>query len=92
MRKFYIVSGEYSRVVLDYTIWGAIQKCLSNDSIGGREIDGHYFYIDERGFRTDSAQWKVPVELVFPDLMDGDEMSDSEYESQTFNDEDFSNE
>jgi len=77
-KKVYVTSGELQWVGLVSGPLDACQKALSKGN--DKKLDGYFFYIDERGFRTDNAEFKVPVEeglshagYVFDDPDDADD-------------------
>ena len=47
--KFYVRSGELEKIVTAKDAREACDKAI--DLCKGETIDGHYFYVDERGFR-----------------------------------------
>lgn len=60
VKKIYVNSGTMKWVGEAAGPIDAIKKALA--AHGGGPIDSTLVYLDERGFRTDNAQWKVPVE------------------------------
>lgn len=67
-KKIYIQSGELSVVLMASSPMDAIKRALDNHGAGKKL--GTVIYLDERGFREDSAKYKVPVEQVLTDLRD----------------------
>ena len=59
IKKVYVKSGELEWVGTAADALNAVIKALvkGNDKV----LDSDYFYIDERGFRTEDAKWKVPI-------------------------------
>lgn len=63
LKKVYIVSGDLKVVLSAISPFSACQKALRVHG-ENKKLDEEYVYIDERGFRTDDAKWKVPVGLA----------------------------
>ena len=56
----YVKSGELEVKLEANHPMQAIKRAL--DRSGGATLDPCFFYLDERGFRTTTAEYKVPVE------------------------------
>ena len=54
--KYYVVSGEFKRIV---TAKSSLDAAMSILKICDGETLEKYIYIDERGFRTDTANYKI---------------------------------
>jgi hypothetical protein len=62
LKKVYVVSGKLHWVGFAQGPLDATFKAL--DSMTKRvTLDPDFFFIDERGFRTEEAFWKVPVDV-----------------------------
>ena len=60
-RKIYVVSGQLRVCVIADKPKDAIAKALQHSD--GKTLDGYFFYLDERGFRTGyDAEFRVPLE------------------------------
>lgn len=59
-KKIYVTSGELRWLGIATGCLDAIKKALENCS--GRVLDSSYFFLSECGFRTDNAEYRVPVE------------------------------
>jgi hypothetical protein len=57
--KVYVKSGQLEWVGVATGPLDAVKKALCKGN--GKTLDGYYFYIDERGFRTNDAEFKVPI-------------------------------
>ncbi len=60
-KKIYVNSGALRWVGIAAGPIDAIKKALDAHGSGG-SLDNTHIFLDERGFRTDNAQYKVPVE------------------------------
>lgn len=58
-KKVYVKSGEIEWVGFATGPLDACKKALKVGS--NKTLDGYFFYIDERGFRTDTAEFRVPI-------------------------------
>lgn len=59
--KVYVTSGELQWCGIATGCLDAIKKALEKFG-SGKTLDSDYFYVDERGFRTEDAAMKVTVE------------------------------
>lgn len=57
--KVYVTSGELTWCGIASGPLDAIKKALEIAS--GKTLDTDYFFIDQRGFRTEDAEFKVPI-------------------------------
>lgn len=60
-KKTYVQSGALRWLGMAAGPIDAIKKALDAHG-GGGPLDDTHVFLDERGFRTDDAQYKVPVE------------------------------
>ncbi len=63
LKKVYITSGDLNVVLTANGPFNACQKALKLYA-EGKTLDPEYIYIDERGWRVEDAQWKIPVVLA----------------------------
>ena len=77
MTKYYVVSGELQHIIRANTPYEAAEKAIEKGK--GETIDGMYFFVDERGMRTDNAAHKVPVDDVMETMGFECEDDDGEY-------------
>jgi len=61
VKKIYVNSGALKWVGMASGPIDAIKRALDAHGSGG-PLDGLTMFLDERGHRTDTAQYKVPVE------------------------------
>lgn len=59
-KKVYVKSGDLEHVVHANDALDAVCKALER-RIDGCTLDPDFFFVDERGFRTQDATWKVPI-------------------------------
>lgn len=62
LRKVYVKSGQLQWLGLAKNPLDAVSKALQK-GVDGITLDAHYFYVDERGFRMPTAEWKVPLSM-----------------------------
>jgi len=83
VKKIYVTSGALQWVGQANGVLDAIKKALAAHGSGG-PLDSTYMFLDERGFRTHNAAYKVPVEqalteagYIFEDEGEPDDSSTS---------------
>jgi hypothetical protein len=83
MAKFYVKSGELERIVTASDPKQACEKAI--ETCSGETIDGYFFYVDERGFRSCDKEDGVNTEFIPEHSIPVDEVIETvgfEYEDE----------
>ncbi|HUS88913.1 MAG TPA: hypothetical protein VMW91_06005 [Desulfosporosinus sp.] len=71
MAKFYVLSGEIKWVGKAKNQLKACMMAIA--SLKENAESDHFFYVDERGFRGDTASTKIPTSYIYDRMLESEE-------------------